>query len=169
MKKQVFISGLTIIMLTVFLFACGGGKKKAELSDKGKLLTAVTWKPDLNTNIKADTDNVDSNTGIEANIELKGDVKKLADFAAGTLRFGQDENDPEKLSYERTYGEGLLSTSVVGYWEFNEDESMLIMKEWDSQAGKEKEPVKYEIVELTDSKLVLKKEGATTPDTYVAK
>ncbi|MDX1902918.1 MAG: hypothetical protein SFU27_02070, partial [Thermonemataceae bacterium] len=42
-------------------------------------------------------------------------------------------------------------------------------KEWDSQAGKEKTPVEYEIVELSAEKLVLKKKSDNTSHIYLEK
>ena len=43
------------------------------------------------------------------------------------------------------------------------------MREWDSQLGKEKEPVTYNIVELTAEKLVIQKEGDSSPNIYFPK
>jgi len=167
MNKKGLLAATALLMAVFVFVSCGG--KKAEFSEKGKLLTATSWKPDLNANIKGTTDNVDSTTGITADIQLQGDVAKIGEFMAGSLTFGRDENDPTKLSYERKYGEGLLSTSVLGFWEFNADETAIIMREWDSAAGKEKEPVTYQIVELSAEKLVLKKEGTEVPDIYLPK
>lgn len=73
-----------------------------------------------------------------------------------------------KLSYSKTYGEGLLSTSTVGFWELSKDESTIIMKPWDNTKG-ELPPVNYKIVELTAEKLSLQKEGDVTPSFYFAK
>lgn len=149
-------------LLAVFaISSCGGGEDEAEakLSKKGKMLIAHTWKYDTNASISGETEELKDSTGVTADVVLKDDVKAIADFFTGTLRFGVDKKDPSKLSYERKYGKGLLSTSVLGYWNFNEDESKLIMREWDSEAGKEKAPVTYEIVELSDDKLVIKEEG----------
>ena len=86
-----------------------------------------------------------------------------------TVIFGIDKKDPSKLSYSRTIGEGFLSSSVLGYWNFNESETDIIMREWDSQLGKEKEPVTYNIVELTAEKLVIQKEGDSSPNIYFPK
>jgi hypothetical protein len=164
--KQIILS---IIVLFTFSVMIGcSGKKAAKLSEKGEMLIAKTWKPDVNANLKGGSDKVDSATKIKSDIQLKGDVKKMADFFAGTLRFAKDTKDASKLSYERKYGEGILSTSVLGYWEFNKDETAIIMREWDKAASKEKDPVTYQIVELSADKLVLKKEGESE-EFYVAK
>jgi hypothetical protein len=149
--------------------ACGGGGEKATLTEKGKLLTSIAWKLDPNATLKGTTDSIKDTTGIVANIELKDDVKAIADFIAETVQFGIDSKDPSKLSYSRTIGEGFLSSSVLGYWNFNEDESAVILREWDNNAGKEKDPVTYKIVELTTEKLVLQKEGDMSPNIYFPK
>ncbi|MDF1548612.1 MAG: hypothetical protein P1P88_12375 [Bacteroidales bacterium] len=169
--KKTFKWLMPLVVLSAFLFAvsCGGGGKKADLSEKGQLLTSISWKLDPNATLKGTTDAVEDTSGITADIQLQGDVKKFADFVAETVIFGVDTKDPSKLSYSRTIGEGFLSSSVLGYWNFNEDESAIIMREWDSQAGKEKDPVTYTIVELSPEKLVLQKEGAASPNIYFPK
>lgn len=168
--KKTFKWLMPLVVLSAFLFAvaCGGGGKKVDLSEKGQLLTSISWKLDPNATLKGTTDAVEDTSGITADIQLQGDVKKFADFVAETVIFAVDK-DPSKLAYSRTIGEGFLSSSVVGYWEFNADESAIIMKEWDSQAGKEKDPVTYTIVELSPEKLVLQKEGAASPNIYFPK
>ena len=88
-------------------------------------------------------------------------IQSIADFFTGTINFFIDANDPSKLSYERKYGKGIFSTSVLGYWEFNEKETAIIMKEWDSNAGKELAPVTKQIIELTKDRLILKDEDGT--------
>jgi hypothetical protein len=171
MKKTMkLMLSFSLIGSLLLIMACGGGSgKKAELTEKGELLTSISWKLDPNATLKGSTDAIEDTTGITADIELKGDVKAFADFVAETVVFGVDTKDPSKLSYSRTIGEGLLSSSVLGYWEFNADETAIIMKEWDSQAGKEKAPVTYTIVELSPEKLVLQKEGDASPNIYFPK
>lgn len=168
------ISLLGLVSLFFVVVSCGGGKDAAKedkvvLTEKGQLLTSITWKLDPNATIKGSTDVIEDTTNIVADIQLQGDVKAFADFVAETVVFGQDQKDPSKLSYSRTIGEGFLSSSVLGYWNFNEDESAIIMKEWDSQLGKEKEPVTYKIIELTSEKLVIQKEGDMSPNIYFPK
>jgi hypothetical protein len=169
MKKTMkVIVPLMVIAAFFMVIACGGGEK-AKLTEKGQLLSSIAWKLDPNATLKGTTDSIKDTTGITANIELKDDVKKIADFIAETVQFGIDSKDPSKLSYSRTYGEGFLSTSIVGYWSFNEDESAVILREWDNAAGKEKDPVTYKIVELSREKLVLQKEGDLAPNIYFPK
>ena len=168
--KSISLLGVAAILLTVV--SCGGGKEdanKVELSEKGKLLTSINWKLDPNATIKGTTDVIEDTTSIVADIQLQGDVKAFADFVAETVVFGIDQSDPSKLSYSRTIGEGFLSSTVLGFWNFNEDESAIIMREWDNQAGKEKEPVTYKIIELTSEKLVIQKEGDMSPNIYFPK
>ena len=170
MKKLFKLGAALGVIVAIFLAsACGGGGQKATLSEKGELLTSIDWKLDPNATLKGTTDLVEDTTGITADIQLGGDVEKIANFLAETIVFGTDKKDPSKLSYSRTIGEGLFSSSVVGYWEFNADESAIIMKEWDKQAGAEKEPVTYTIVELSPEKLVLQKEGDASPNIYFPK
>ncbi|PKP19908.1 MAG: hypothetical protein CVU05_10230 [Bacteroidetes bacterium HGW-Bacteroidetes-21] len=173
---------LKIVMVFVALFgvmtlvSCGNAgkneskeKENVVLSEKGKLLNSVSWKLDPNATLKGTTDVIEDTTKIIANIELKDDVKAIADFLSETVVFGIDQSDPTKLSYSRTIGEGFLSTSVLGFWEFNDNETAIIMREWDDKAGKEREPVTYDIVELSAEKLVLQKKGDASPNIYFPK
>ena len=170
MKKiSKLVLTLVVIGAILLVSACGGGGEKVKLSEKGELLTSINWKLDANATLKGTTDLIKDTTGITADIELKDDVKAFADFLSETVVFAIDTKDPSKLAYSRTIGEGFLSTSVVGYWEFNADESTIIMKEWDKEAGKEKDPVTYKIVELSKDKLVLQKEGDASPNIYFPK
>jgi hypothetical protein len=170
------ISVICIAAIFPLTFGCGGGSDKKDgsnekvvLTEKGNLLCSTSWKLDPNATIKGSTDTLKDATNVTANIELKDDVKAIADFVAETVVFGIDQKDATKLSYSRTIGEGLFSVAVLGYWSFNNDETAVIMREWDSQAGKEMAPVTYKIVELTKEKLVLLKEGDTSPNIYFAK
>ncbi len=160
------ILSLVAVAAVLTLASCGGGKS-VELTEKGKLLNSVVWKYDTNASISGTTDAVKDSTGVTADIELKDDVKAIADFFTGTITFAVDEKNG-KLSYERKFGEGFLSTSTLGWWEFNADETAIIMKEWDEAAGAEKAPVTHKIVELTAEKLVLQVEGETA-NVYVPK
>jgi len=173
------ISTICISAMLIFTFGCGGGNadnkddkkenEKVVLSEKGELICSISWKLDPNATLKGSTDSLKDATNVTANIELKDDVKKIADFVAETVVFGIDGKDATKLSYSRTIGEGFFSISVLGFWNFNEDETAIVMREWDSQEGKEKEPVTYKIVELTKEKLVLLKDGDASPNIYFAK
>ena len=180
LKSIYFILSVSAVFLIV---SCGGSGESSSdnedenvaenievvLSEKGELLCSVAWKLDPNATLKGTTDVIEDSTSIIANIELKGDVKAFADFVAETVSFAKDQNDPTKLAYSRKIGEGFLSTSVLGYWEFNENETAIIMKEWDSQLGQEKDPVTYNIIELSDEKLVIQKEGDSSPNIYFPK
>jgi hypothetical protein len=169
MKKSVkLIVSLMITTTLIGFMACGGGPK-AKLTPKGELLSSIAWKLDPSATLNDATDAIKDTTGIIANIKLEKDVKAFADFVAETVQFGIDEKDHSKLSYSRTIGEGFLSTSIVGFWSFNADESAVILREWDSQAGKEKEPVTYKIIELSKDKLVLQKEGDAGANIYFPK
>lgn len=165
MKKASLI--LIAASLFITLIGCGGGKVK--VSEKGEMLMAKSWKLQIQEVMDDATGNIQDETGINADIKLQGDVAKIADFLAETITFTKDASDNTKLAYERKYGEGILSTSVLGWWEMSADDKYVIMKEWDSVNGVEKAPVKYEIVELTADKLVLLKEGDKTPNIYNAK
>lgn len=180
MKTITSLFSAIFIATTLLVFTgCGAGgdqkdgenkePEKVVLSEKGELLCSTNWKLDPNATLKGSTDTLQDKTNVTANIELKEDVKAFADFVAETVLFGIDSSDPTKLSYSRTIGEGFFSVSVLGFWNFNADETAVILREWDSQAGKEKEPVTYKIVELTKEKLVLLKEGDASPNIYFAK
>ncbi len=160
--------GLVAVLFMAVGTGCGkkGGKSKA--TAKMNLLMAHSWKLDPNATIKGTTDAIKDTTGVTADIQLNGDVGAIADFLAETLVFAVDGKDKTKFSYSRTIGEGLLSVQTLGFWTLSSDESTLILKEWDTQKG-ELPPVNYKIVELTDSKLTLQKDGDATPTFYVAK
>jgi hypothetical protein len=169
MKKSVRLIISFMILTAVLGFMACGSHSNIKLTEKGKLLTSVSWKMDPSATLKETTDAIKDSSGITSDIKLEKDVKKLADFASETLTFGPDKKDPNKLSYKSQFGEGLLSISVTGYWNFSPDESSIIMREWDSQAGKEKEPITYKIVELTKDKLVLQREGSVGASIYFPK
>jgi hypothetical protein len=151
---------ITLAVFALFIFSCKSGddKKDGKDSEKYKLLTSCTWKYDTNASIKGTTDEIKDTTGITADIELKDDVKAIGDFLTGTIRFGKDTNDPTKNSYERKYGQGIFSVTVLGWWEFNADETAIIMREWDDVNQKELPAVTKQIVTLTKDRLVLKDE-----------
>jgi len=164
MKK--IVSVLFIATLFLGLVSCGGGKVK--LTEKGKILGAHAWKLQPQEVIDNATDALKDTTGITADIKLDGDVADFVNFIAETLFFGPSE-DGKILAFSRTYGEGLLSSETLGKWEFNADETAILMADWDNAKGDYGTPVKYEIKELTADRLVLLKEGDTTPNIYKAK
>lgn len=156
--KTTFMASLASLAFAILLLtSCGGagGAKEAKILPAGEKLMAHTWKYDVNANIKKGTDDIKENSGITADIELKGDVGKLAEFAAESITFQRDKSDKSKLAYKQTVGEGVLSSSVLGYWEMSEDGKTLTMREWDKKAGKEKAPVTWTVEEVSDDKLVL--------------
>ncbi|MCP4177712.1 MAG: hypothetical protein GY756_08095 [bacterium] len=137
-----------------------------KLSEKVELLTSIFWMLDPNDTLNLITTTKAKNiTRNAADIELN-DVKAFADFLSETLKLRIDGTDKSKLAYSRTIGEGLFSSSVTGYWEFNADETAIILKECDKEAGAEKAPVTYIIEELTRDKLVLLKEGGACINVY---
>jgi len=147
MKKTLLFS---MVALMFFAVSCGGGgADKVKLSEKGKMMTK-TWKYDSNGTVS-------EATGDSTEV-LKKDVKKIADFLTGTLRFVY--NKKGELTFERKYGSGFLSTSTTGWWKFNADETGITMEDWDKKEGKRKPGVNYKIIELTADKLVLEEEGA---------
>lgn len=161
-------SMVAVIFMSVAAVGCGKKGGKVKVSEKMTMLMAHPWKLDPNATIKGTTDAVEDTTGIKADIKLEGDVGEIANFLAETLVFGKDSKDKTKLSYSRTIGEGFLSSQVLGFWTMSDDESTIVMKEWDTQKG-ELPPVNYKIVELTADKLTLQKEGDATPNFYIAK
>lgn len=172
MKKQTQkFSTLALIALFFLAIITGCGKKgdsKTKRSEKCNLLMSTPWKMDVNSTIKITTDSIKDTAGITADIQLGGDVGDFANFIAETLVFAEDNKDKTKLSYSRTIGEGLLSSKVLGFWNFNADETAIVMREWDNSKG-ELPGVTYKIVELTADKLVLQKEGDAMPTVYKAK
>lgn len=158
---------LSLLMLALIGSALLGTscKKKKELSETAKKLMAKTWKYDTNANLAAGSESAENATGIKSNIQLGGDLKKIADFASETLTFYEDTKN-NKVAYEKKYGQGLLSTSVRGWWELKDEDKTLVLKEWDSKAGKEKDPVEYAIKEVSEEQLVLTKKSDNTTHTY---
>ncbi|WP_291724328.1 hypothetical protein [Bernardetia sp.] len=167
LKFNLLTAFVAVLFLSFNLSSCGS--KKAKIPAEGEKLMASSWKYDVNANLAKGSENVEDASGIKSNIELKGDVGKIADFAAETLTFSRDKKNKSKFSYKRKVGEGLISSSVVGYWTMSDDGKTITMMEWDSKAGKEKAPVNYTIVEITDDKLVLMKEGEDTKKIYKKK
>ena len=152
MKKVSYL--LVFIVSMAFIVGCGGGAEKVTLSEKGELLAKYAWKLQPNETISENTGNFEDSTGIEADIVLDGDVGKIADFFAETLVIGVNKKGT-KFSYSRTIGEGFLSSETWGYWNFNDDESEILLRKWNDETNAEDEAVAYKIVEVNDEKLVL--------------
>ncbi len=101
---------LMIPVLLLIITTCNDVNNNKELSKKGELLSSVTWKYDSNASLRGDENINEDSEGFV----LKDDIKKIGDFFTGTLRFGEDKTNPGKLSYERKYGKGIFSVSVLG-------------------------------------------------------
>ncbi len=158
---------VALLFLAVGFTSCGS--KEAKVPEAGEKLMASSWKYDVNANLKGGSESTEEATGVSSDIQLQGDVGAMANFIAESLTFARDQSDKTKLSYQKKIGEGLLSSSVVGYWTISDDGKTITMMEWDNAAGKEKDPVNYSIVELTDDKLVLMKAGEDTKKIYKKK
>ncbi len=159
------ITKTLVITCVLLLTACGGGKLKSE---KSKLLIKKQWNLDVKANNKLVAEKAEKTTGITnlAQLELKGDVGDIANAMSKTiLVFGQDQKDKSKLSYSFTYGTGL-TTSSSGFWEWNADETKIIMKGWDYNANKEKPSVAHTVKELTASKLILVNDESGREEIY---
>ncbi|MBN2663564.1 MAG: hypothetical protein JXR68_07925 [Bacteroidales bacterium] len=165
MKKLsvLFIASLFVSLIV----SCGGDGVK--LSDTGELLISHQWKLQPNATLDAAADSLQDATGLDAHIELDGDVGDFVDFLAETLTFARDNSDKTKLAYSSTIGEGLFSAEVLGYWEINDDDTELTLYEWDSQAGQQKEGIVYKIVEISDEKLVLENKSTGGIKIYAVK
>ena len=144
----------TVALVAMVLLGVVACKKGASSSETAKKLMAKSWKYDTNANLASGNESLEGNTGISSNIQLGGDVGAIADFASETLVFGEDKNG-KGLAYQKKYGSGIVSTKVMGFCELKDNDKVLVLKEWDGKAGKEKEPVEFTIKELTEEKLVL--------------
>lgn len=164
-KLGIFMFSLLAVS---FLISCGGGGG-VKVSETGQILIDHQWKLQPNASLDASADSLQDATGIDAHIELDGDVGDFADFLAETLTFTKDGSDKTKLAYSSTIGEGIFSAEVVGYWELSDDDKELTLFEWDSQAGQQKEGVVYTIVEISDEKLVLKNNSTGGMKIYAVK
>jgi len=152
MKKLSYL--LVITLLGIFISGCGNSDDGVKVSKTGELLMEYSWKLQPNESLDASSDSLKDNTNIDADIELKGDVKKIADFIAETLVFDRDK-DKTKLAYSSTLGKGFLSIKTVGFWELADDDVTLTLKEWDDTEGKALDGVEYTIVEISKERLVL--------------
>ena len=129
MKKKQVYSILLIFVVTLFLYSCGGAgndgdeSEKVVLSEKGKMLTANSWKKDVET-----------------------------------LIFGDTEYQ-RKIVLENIVTGDVDTKRIIGVWEFNQDETKLIMKERIELTDNFKDPVTYIIIEFTNEKLVIQQEG----------
>lgn len=148
-----FLGILGISLISIFFISCNGGNK-VKISKTGEMLISHAWKLQPNETLNAKSDSLKDATNVTADVQLQGDVKKIADFIAETLVFAKDNKDASKLAYSSTYGEGFLSSKVLGYWELSDDD-ILSLKQWDDTKGEEMAPVKYKVVEVNDTRLVL--------------
>lgn len=162
--KKPFINFYILSLVSIVLL--GTACKKKELSETAKKLMAKTWKYDTNANLASGSKGAENATGIKSDIRLGGDLKTIADFASETLTFYEDTKN-KKIAYEKKYGQGVLSTNTRGWWELKDEDKTLVLKEWDSNAGKEKDPVEYTIKELGEEQLVLTKKSDNTTHIYL--
>ncbi|MCQ2973309.1 MAG: hypothetical protein MJ211_00705 [Bacteroidales bacterium] len=164
--KKTFNLIIAVLTASLFLVACGGSSK--EFSAKEKMLMDKNWVPNLNANLKSDNQALEESTGIKSDFQLGGDVEKIGNFLAGKYLFGLDSKTHTDQVYSITAGQGILSTTTgAGKWQFSEDEKYLLLTPWDYDKNEYKsEPTKYEIIELTENKLVWKQEGASTTSTF---
>ncbi len=172
-SKKFFMKKINLIIaiaIGLFVFAgCKGGGDEVKVPKEGDLLMKYAWKLQPNESLNATTDSLEDATNITADVQLDGDVEDIANFLAETLTFSRDKKDKSKLAYSSTIGEGILSTSVVGYWEISDDGKELTLKQWDSSAGKTLEPVVYTIIEISDDKLVLENKATGGTKIYFPK
>ena len=82
------------------------------------------------------------------------DLGKAAQFAARTFTFTFDDKTL-RTAYKEMYGEGMLSTSDVGWLTVDESAKTLTLKD---SKGKERS---YEIRELSADKLVIVPSGGS--------
>ena len=166
-KNKLFGIILAAGFFTLLIVGCGGGNKEAKYTETMEKLAKHSWKLQVNDVISDVTGDIDTATGIEADIVLDGDVGDFANFLAETLWLGRGK-DASLLVCEKTYGEGILSTSALGKWEVNEENQILTLYMYDDSIGDYGEGIDYNIVEVTDEKLLLKKEDGVLL-TYKAK
>jgi hypothetical protein len=84
-------------------------------------------------------------------IQLKGDVKKLADaFGARELYFAPDSKD-RGVGYVLTTGKGLLASKSDGWLTWNDDETQLTLTPTNTKL----KPMLYTLQELTPKRLVI--------------
>jgi len=174
--KKLNQSILSMVVLAALLLtvACGPTGKRAELTEKGKLLTSIKWKLDPGATFEGvakvlkDSAGIalKDSLGITGSAAIKENLNKVTDMVSPVMVFGIDDKDQSKLSYTSSVGVGFLSVSVKGYWNFNADESEITMTEIDKDTKKEKSPVTYKILELSTKKLVLQEGGNSVPVIY---
>lgn len=166
MKKVIAI--LAAAMSLVVAVSCGS--KEHKYTETELLLVEKTWAPDVNANLQSGNEALEEATGIKSGFQLGGDVKKIGDFFAGKYFFGKGEKDPSELVYSITTGKGILSSVTgAGKWEMSEDGKTLFLTPYDYDAGAYAETAeKYEILELTENKLVWQKEGSEVTNTFVS-
>ena len=166
-----FKFGVLLLLALPALMAagCKSKPKVKPLSAKSKILIKKAWKYNREASNTDALTKAGKATGIKnlKDIKLKGDVKKGVDYlTAKTLFFTFQKKSGDQV-YQVTSGKGLLQSKKTGYWKWSADESELTL----FKAGtKEKTGgTTYAVKELTDSKLVLKKEGSKVIEVYEKK
>ena len=139
-----------LLFISISLITGCGILKNQKISKNEKILTSVAWKHQPFEGISED-----SITKIDPEVE------KFAYFVAETLTFYTILNEDGRTGFSSKIGEGLLSIETIGFWKFNQDESALIMSNWDEETG-EGESRTNKIIELTKEKLVLEDEDGAT-------
>ena len=160
---------LLLMALSILATGCKKKPKAPELSAKSKTLIKKVWKYNREASNTDALTKAGKASGIKnlKDIKLKGDVKKGVDFlTAKTLWFTFQKKSGD-LVYQVTTGKGLLQSKKTGYWKWNADESMITL----FKAGtKEKTGgTNYAVKEMSDTKMVLQKEGSKTIEVYETK
>ena len=73
-----------------------------------------------------------------------------------SYHFDRDSNKKDKLAYSKTTGEGLFSEQVLGWWRIKK--KVLVLREWNSELGEEREPEYFDIIEISKTELIFKSE-----------
>ena len=148
------ILGILSLVLILGMTACGG--KGGKFSAKTKKMMGKKWTYDVEASRKA-VGKAMEDAGIKNGsdvVNLKGDVKKIANFAAShSLQFYKSKG---KLAWQKKWGKGLLSSTTKGWanWKDEGETSIELL----GFNGKGKNAV-FKVEEVGDKKLVLLNEA----------
>ena len=141
---------LLLILITV-IYSCSSNTASSRISEKGKHILNKVWVYQIEE-MDVEVENVTSQADQEFNMSK-------------SIVFMEDPNDSEKLIFNQSSKRGMLVLNVVGSWHFENNEKELVLQQENAEGNEH--DIRYEVEKLTETKMIIKKEGALAPDVYI--
>lgn len=167
MQKRIPLIAILVTVTGIGSMACRKPAAKPP-TEKIRLLFGAPWVYDTEatrvTVMQKAHDALGGGIKNLKDIQLKGDVKKMADaLSAREIYFAEDKKG-RGVGYVLTTGKGLLSDKSDGWLTWSDDETQLTLTPTD----KKRKTMVYTLVEVGAKKLVILHDKASTgtPEVY---